>query len=153
MPEDKDTIARALHDLAASCNDAAEGYAKAAKAVHDKDLSNWLARVSDEREAFSADLEQAIARLGGGARTDLHEGGILHRGWVDLEQTSRPKEEREILDECAAGDTGTLKHYDHALAQALPQEVRSIVEAQRKTVEDNLKTVRSRANQQRAQHA
>lgn len=153
MPEDKNRIGRALHDLAATCNDAAEGYAKAAKAVHDADLSNWLARVSDERERFAADLEKAVQDTGGSARQDLHEGGILHRGWVDLEQSLRPKDEREILQECVAGDTGTLKHYDHTLAEDLPAGVRSVVESQRRTVEDNLATLRGRANQHRTQHA
>lgn len=142
-----------MHDLAATCNDAAEGYAKAAKAVHDTDLSNWLARVSDERERFSAELENAIPGLGGSSRSDLHEGGILHRGWVDLEQSSRPKTEQEVLLECVAGEEGTLKHYDHALSEALPGNVRAMVEAQRKTVEDNLASVRGRASQSRTQHA
>lgn len=153
MAEDKDRITRALHDLAATCNDAAEGYAKAAKAIHDTGLSDWLARVSDERERFAADLEKAVEQAGGAARQDLHEGGILHSGWVDLEQSLRPKDEREVLQECVAGDTGALKHYDHTLAEALPPGIRSIVESQRRTVEDNLSTLRGRANQQRSAHA
>jgi uncharacterized protein (TIGR02284 family) len=153
MAEDKDRIERALHDLVATCNDAAEGYAKAAKGVHDVDLSNWLARISNERERFGADLTKAIREIGGIARSDLHEGGILHAGWVDLEQSLRPKVEREIVQACIAGDTGTLKHYDHALAQDLSSIVRPIVQAQRDVVVDNLSTLRGRAGQQRAQHA
>jgi uncharacterized protein (TIGR02284 family) len=121
--------------------------------VHDTDLSNWLARVSEERERFASDLERSVQERGGSARQDLHEGGILHAGWVDLEQSLRPKDKREILLECIAGDSGTLKHYDHALAEELPANVRPVVEKQRKMVEDDLSTLRGRTGQQRAQHA
>jgi uncharacterized protein (TIGR02284 family) len=149
----KDKALKALHDLVATCNDAAEGYAKAAKAVHSEELRNWLARISNERERFAVDLSEAISELGGQPRTDLHEGGILHGGWVDLEQRLRPKEDQELLQECILGDTGTLKHYDHALAQDLPPSIRSIVEGQRAAVERDLDSLRSRVSQYKTQHA
>lgn len=151
--EDKDKTFRALHDLVATCNDAAEGYGKAAKGVHDRDLSDWLAQVSDERERFGSEITNQIGELGGEPRSDLHEGGILHAGWVDLEQSLRPKEESEILLECVAGDSGTLKHYDHALAQNLSASTRSMVEGQRKTIAEEVASLRSRANQSKTQHA
>ncbi len=125
---------KALHDLVATCNDAAEGYAKAAKGVHDQELGDRLANISDERTRFGEDLTAALSRLGEQPRTDVHGGGILHAGWVDLEQSLRPKNDPEIVRECVAGDTGTLKHYDHALDQELPEEVRSTVQAQRTAV-------------------
>jgi uncharacterized protein (TIGR02284 family) len=153
MVDDKDKTLKALHDLVATCNDAAEGYAKAAKGVHDTDLSNWLARISNERERFGADLTATIKALGGESRADLHEGGILHAGWMDLEQRPRPKDERDILQSCIAGDTGTLKHYDHALAQDLSPGVRSIVEEQRTAVERDLASLQSGAKQHKTQHA
>jgi hypothetical protein len=80
----------------------------------------------------------------------LHEGGILHRGWVDLEQRLRPKDDYEILQECIVGDTGTLKHYDHALAQDLPPSVRSFVEEQRTAVERDLIFLRGKVTGIRA---
>ncbi len=81
---------QALHDLVATNNDAAEGYAKAAKGVHDTDLSNWLAQASDDRGRFAGELSKAIKDMGGEPRLDLHEGGILHKGWVDLRHASVP---------------------------------------------------------------
>src|SRR4051794_6064430 len=122
---DKDKSLKALHDLVATCNDAAEGYGKAAKGVGDTELSNWLAQISNDRQAYGAELTSLIRDLGGEGRTDLHEGGIFHRGWVDLETRIRPKEDREILRECLAGDGGTLKHYDNALARDLDPNIRS----------------------------
>jgi uncharacterized protein (TIGR02284 family) len=136
---------KALHDLVATCNDAAEGYAKAAKGVHDPDLSNWLAAASADREHFATDLSHALTEMGEQPRLDLHEGGILHKGWVDLEQRLRSterhlhsKDDKEIIRECIAGDSGSLSHYDHALAQDLSPDLRQMLVLQRAAIEDNL---------------
>lgn len=153
MTNNKDKVLKALHDLAATCNDAAEGYGKAAKGVRDTDLSNWLAQVSSDRESYAADLAGSIRDLGDESRNDLHEGGILHRGWVDLEQRIRQKSDLEILQECVAGDTGTIKHYDHALTQDLSSDVRELVVEQRTGVEDVLVALEGRIKRSHSQHA
>ncbi len=144
MTDNKKTL-KALHDLVATCNDASEGYAKAAKGVHDTDLSNWLAQASADRDGFAADLNHAIKDMGDQPEVDLHEGGILHKGWVDLETRLRStephlhsKDDKEILRECIAGDSGSLSHYDHTLAQELNQDLRALIIEQKTTVEDNL---------------
>ena len=95
MPNDKRTL-KAVHDLIATCNDAAEGFGKAAKGVHDTDLSDWLAQASADRVRFAADLTRALKDIGEEPRFDLHEGGILHRGWVDVEQRLRSTEPHPI---------------------------------------------------------
>jgi uncharacterized protein (TIGR02284 family) len=141
MKDDQDRALRALHDVAAALNDAAEGYAKAAKAVHETDLSNRLVDLSNEREQFARELEDAIQQSGGSRRFDLHEGGILHHGWVDLEQTSRPKQKTEILQQCIDGETGTVKHFDHALSYDLRAEVRNILARQRSVILAELRSL------------
>lgn len=153
MNDEKDSVSRALHDLAAACNDAAEGYAKAAKGVHDRELSNWLTQISGERSRFSADLGKTISRLGGSAGTDLHQGGILHSGWVDLEQRLRSKSDPEILRECLAGDSGTIKHYASALSLGLSSHVRSTVEQQRIAIERDIADIQQKINSGSARKA
>lgn len=142
---------QALHDLVATNNDAAEGYAKAAKGVHDTDLSNWLAQASDDRGRFAGELSKAIKDMGGEPRLDLHEGGILHKGWVDLETRLRStaehlhsKDDKEILRECVAGDSASTPHYDHALAQKLSDDIRDLVLQQKTIIEDNLVYLQNR---------
>src|SRR5690349_21092999 len=144
MTEDNKAL-KAVHDLIATCNDAAEGFAKAAKGVHDSDLSNWLAAASADRGGFAADLTRALEEMGEEPRLDLHEGGILHKGWVDLEQRLRSteqhlhsKDDKEIVRECIAGDSGSLRHYDHALAEDLTSDLRSLIVEQRAAVQDQL---------------
>jgi uncharacterized protein (TIGR02284 family) len=159
MIANKKTL-KALHDLVATCNDAAEGFAKAAKGVHDADLSNWLAQASADRERFAADLSHAIKKMGDQPRVDLHEGGILHKGWVDLEQRLRStephlhsKDDTEIVRECIAGDSGSLSHYDHALAQELDPDLREMIIEQRTTVDDNLVYLQNKVSGQKGQSA
>jgi uncharacterized protein (TIGR02284 family) len=150
---DNEKTSKALHDLVATCNDASEGFAKAAKGVHDPELSNWLAQASADRDRFAAELTSSIRKLGDQPRVDLHEGGILHKGWVDLEQrlrsnaeNIRSKDDNEIILECINGDSGSLSHYDHALAQELDPDLRSIIIEHRTSVEDNLVYLQNKVN-------
>lgn len=152
MTENKKAL-KALHDLIATCNDAAEGFAKAAKGVRDADLSNWLAAASADRDRFAADLSHAVKEMGEQPGLDLHEGGILHKGWVDLEQRLRSKDDTEIIRECIAGDSGTLSHYDHALAQDLPDDLRQMVLEQKTEVVDNLVYLENKGNHRQSQTA
>ena len=153
MPEDKDKTLRALHDLIATCHDAEEGYGKAAKGVHNDDLSDRLAEISGERRRFADELSQFITQTGDVARVDEHEGGILHRGWVDLETRIRPKDQNDLLRDCINGDGGTLKHYLHALEQDLTEAMRSTVERQRSAVQADLDFLQKTVDLHKAQHA
>ena len=52
---------KALHDLVATSNDAAEGFATAAEGVHDQELGDRLANISDERNQFGENLTAALS--------------------------------------------------------------------------------------------
>ncbi|MFL6415568.1 MAG: PA2169 family four-helix-bundle protein [Bryobacteraceae bacterium] len=157
---DHERTVKALHDLIATSNDASEGFAKAAKGVHDTELSNWFAAASSQRDSFSADLTKELKNLGEEPRLDLHEGGILHKGWIDLEQRLRStdphlrsKDDVEIIRECIAGETGSLRHFDHALTQNLNEDTRALVVLQRTAVRDDLTYLQSRVSRGHAHSA
>lgn len=157
---DNDRTAKALHDLSATSNDAAEGFGKAAKGVHDRELSDWLAAASNQRDGFSAELTKELKNMGEEPRLDLHVGGILHKGWVDLEQRLRStaphlhsKDDKEIIRECIAGESGSLRHFDHALAQNLNEDVRALVLLQRTTVQDDLSYLQGIVDRSKAHSA
>jgi uncharacterized protein (TIGR02284 family) len=149
MAEERQTTARVINDLIATCHDAEEGYAKAAKGVHDHALSERLTAISGERGKFAEELRKVVSELGEPASSDAHFGGILHRGWVDLEARIRPKSVPEILANCRDGDQETLKHYEHALGAQLPDEIRALVAQQRDAVERDLASL----DQHRSQNA
>jgi uncharacterized protein (TIGR02284 family) len=149
----QDPAVRAVNDLIASCRDAEEGYAKAAKGVHNTHLSNRLVDFSSRRAQQADELRTAVEQLGAQASTDAHYGGILHKGWVDLETRIRPKSEIEIVRECIAGDDGTRKHYQHALSVDLPSNLRSIVENQLRAIEADIRELESLTDKGKVQHA
>jgi uncharacterized protein (TIGR02284 family) len=144
MAHDQDRAVRALNDLIATCHDSEEGYAKAAKGVHNDQLSNRLTSISGRRGQMANELRNVVSGLGAAAATDAHFGGILHRGWVDLETRLRGKSDNEIVQECVDGDAGTLQHYDHALDQALSADARTTVERQRSEVREQITSLQAR---------
>jgi len=150
MAHDDNRVLKALNDLIATCYDAEEGYAKAAKGVHDHDLSGRLAALSGERGKFARRLSTVVLQLGGEPATDAHYGGILHSGWVDLETRIRPKSEQEILEDCRRGEEGTLKRYRHALDQELPHEAQAVVERQYKQIQAEMESLIERRKGQGA---
>jgi uncharacterized protein (TIGR02284 family) len=135
MRNDTEAAVQALNDLIATCHDSEEGYAKAAKGVRDNELSDRLASISGQRGRFADELSALVSNSGGQPATDAHFGGILHPGWVDLETRLRGKDDDEILDECRLGDDATVKHYQHALTQPLPEQARAVVERQLNTIQ------------------
>ncbi|MFL6463661.1 MAG: DUF2383 domain-containing protein, partial [Bryobacteraceae bacterium] len=56
MADHDTSVLKALNDLIATCHDAEEGYAKAAKAVHDNALSAQLTGISGRRSQFADEL-------------------------------------------------------------------------------------------------
>jgi uncharacterized protein (TIGR02284 family) len=153
MADHDSNAVKALNDLIATCRDAEEGYAKAAKGVHDRALSDQLTEISGRRGQFADELSRLVSSLGGQSATDAHYGGILHSGWVDLETRIRPKNEHDILEDCRRGDEGTLKHYGHALDQELPEEARAAVERQRSAIESDVNTLQNRISHGKSHHA
>ncbi len=153
MADQNTSVIKTLNDLIATCHDAEEGYAKAAKGVHDHALSDQLTGISGQRGQFADELSQLVSNLGGQPATDAHYGGILHSGWVDLETRIRPKNEHDILEDCQRGDEGTLRHYGHALNQELPPEARALVERQQNAVQNDLSTLQNRTSHGKGHHA
>jgi uncharacterized protein (TIGR02284 family) len=131
-----------LNDLIATCNDSWEAFGKAAKGVHDDQFRNWLTDVSLQRAGFARRLSDEVRKAGGDPAQEGHGGGILHRGWVDLETRLRSKNDGEIRTECIRGEESTLKHYERAVEQNMPDEVRLIVERQFNEVQATLKELR-----------
>jgi hypothetical protein len=87
MPVNDKTADR-VNDLISTCMDSNEGFLKAAKGVHDDELRATLTRIANRRSEMADELRSAQQP---GARTaELgHGGGVLRRGWVDLEQRIR----------------------------------------------------------------
>jgi uncharacterized protein (TIGR02284 family) len=145
MAHGREALIEALGDLAATCRDAEEGYNKAAKGVHDDSLRSLFDKLSTERSQFARELDEQSSRLGGKPGQTGHGGGVLRRGWVDLEQRIRPKDDSEIVENCLAGEEGSLPHYEHALALPFDEEVRGLLRRQEELIRASLDQIRSSA--------
>jgi uncharacterized protein (TIGR02284 family) len=53
MSDDRDQTIKALNDVIATCHDSEEGYAKAAKGVHNDELRDRLTEISGRRSQFA----------------------------------------------------------------------------------------------------
>ena len=130
MAHGQEELIESLRDLAATCRDAEEGYNKAAKGVHSDDSRAIFDKYSTERAQFAQELDDLVQQLGGEAGETGHGGGVLRRGWVDLEQRIRPRQDHEIIELCAEGDEGSLDHYARALGLPFEENVRSTLRRQ-----------------------
>lgn len=126
--------AQVLRDLVAALRDSEEGFAKAARGAHSDALRDVFSTCSRQRARYAAELEEEIRALGAGPSGAAHFGGIL-RGWVDLKARIRPRDDGAFIEECVQGESGTLQHYDRALARPLPGGLRERIEHQRRGVE------------------
>jgi uncharacterized protein (TIGR02284 family) len=136
---------KALNDLISTCRDSEEGFGKAAKGVRSDYVRDQLMRIVQARHEFVEQLQNCVRRLGAEPAQRGHGGGVLHRGWVDLEQRTRPEDDRQLLDDCAGGEETTIGHYAHALAQSLPADIRQMLRTQLTAVEEAIENVRGLA--------
>ena len=150
MPEAIDNLHRTLNDLIATCRDAEEGYGKAAKGVHSDHLRDLLTRYSRQRSDFAEELQNLARSLGRDPETTGHIGGILHRGWIDLESRIRPKSDEEFIENCLNGDMQTAKHYERALADPLPANLRAVLDRHLESVRRALNEFRTFLGRQTA---
>ena len=140
-------LIKILKDLASTCRDAEEGFNKAAKGVHNDEIRAVLDKYSVERSGFAAEWDNFVRQHGGQPGDTGHGGGPLRAGWSDLEQRIRPKGDLEILQRAATGDEGGLKHFEHALASDVPQDIRGAAERQMQAIRAAAERLRSHALQ------
>ena len=134
--------AKTLSDLIASCRDSEEGFGKAGKGVHSDTLRNRFMGIARQRAIFANELAAQVAKLGETPPDSGHQSGIQQRGWRDLEENIRPKDDATFLGNCEQGEENTLRHYEHALTVNLPPAIRAIIERQRLAVQEALLELR-----------
>ena len=145
---DNDHVISVLEKLIETCRDGQNGYRDAAENVKDPELRSFFNEVSTTRAEFAGELENEVIRLG--KHNPDRKGSAtaaLHRGWIDL-KAALGGGDYSILSSVEAGEDNAKKHYEEALNDNLPQDIKDILRQQSQSVvsaHDHVRMLRDRA--------
>jgi uncharacterized protein (TIGR02284 family) len=125
-----------LNQLIETCWDSERGFKMAAGLVFDATLKSTLINLATERARFALELAQQARRMGGDEAADGTAAAAVHRGWMDLLAHFSRAQDRTVLAEALRGDGVSLRIYERALHELLPQAIRELVEQQESVVRE-----------------
>jgi uncharacterized protein (TIGR02284 family) len=143
------TDRRVTKDLIETLEDGKDGFARAADKLADSDQPELSARMrtfSDQRAAFSAELEQMAAAYGDDIDENGSVGGTIHRGWMAVKDAIAGSDPEGVLDAAEQGEDHAVSEYQDALGKDISPELRTVVERQFAAVQqahDEVKSLRN----------
>jgi uncharacterized protein (TIGR02284 family) len=135
MAADSPDYLSAVNDVIAVCKDAEEGFRGGANAVKDQGLKTTFEQYSSQRGRFAEELRRVVTSLGLKAEDSSGVLGTLHHGWIALKGALTGHSEHQILEETERGEDLSVSRYREALSQQLPSELRSVLDAQYRDVQ------------------
>jgi len=148
-----DNVASVLNDLIETCKDGEQGFSTSADDAKDPELKTTFRRHAQECARSAAELQTLVSRLGGKPEERGSVAGAVHRGWVNLKSSVTPRTDLAILEECERGEDVAKARYSKALENALPEDIRQVVERQYAGVMRNHNEIRDLRDQYRARRA
>jgi uncharacterized protein (TIGR02284 family) len=145
-----DDIIDTLNDLIETCKDGEYGFHASAEYLKDPSIKQIFERRAEDCRQAAAELQAQVVQLGGKAEDSGTAAGAMHRGWVAVKGTLAGYTDKAILEETERGEDTAMSAYRKALEEALPPEVRTIVERQYEGVKRNHLQVRTLRDQARA---
>ena len=136
-----------LHRL---CRAGDRGFEVVAQNVSNRGLKFLLKSYAQQRSDFASELKEEIQRLGSSTSERRSIRGVIHRGRINIRSalTIGPQNvENVALGEALHGEKAVIKAYKKALSNEFPAGTQSIVERQRREIED----VRDQVNLLRGQ--
>jgi uncharacterized protein (TIGR02284 family) len=149
--ENKDVVST-LNDLIQTCKDGEEGFRTCAEDIKDTELKSYFNNRAERCLTAAEELQDLVATYGGKPEDSSHISASLHRRWVDIRSAISGKDDQSVLEECERGEDIAKRSYEAALQKQLPDDVRRVVEAQYRGVQQNHDQVKIYRNQARAQH-
>ncbi len=133
-----------LNLLIETCNDGVRGFHSAAEAIDNPQYRRLFNQFSQQRLRFASTLSRLIVTYGG--QPEIGETPILaatHRNWLGLRAYFSTNTTRAVLDECERGESVAVTNYRRALADDLPEAIRSIVHEQFSIVQSTYERIRA----------
>jgi uncharacterized protein (TIGR02284 family) len=147
---DRDEVLESLDDLLKTCRDGEKGFKEAAEHTRTTSLATLLRDRAQTCARGAEDLIAAIGRLGGEANDRGSATGALHRGWVSARGSVGALSDLDMLEECERGEDAALARYRKVLAQALPADVRTLVQQQMEGAQRNHDEIKRLRDAERA---
>jgi uncharacterized protein (TIGR02284 family) len=137
-----DTIA-VLNDLIAKSKDEAHDFRSAARGVDSSLIKTLFRSRATSIELFAFELQLAVRRLGVRAPHFGHAAAALRQGWVAITAALAGHDEHQFVEESVRSEETAVTRYGKALQQTLPDTIRSLVERQLRSAQQNLDSVRA----------
>ncbi len=134
----KDQIEETLNEILLKCNDAKEGYLKAAGMVENQKLKDFLTAKAEERIKLAIELENEILAAGGKVHSTTSIASSIHRVWMEIQNAFTP-DARGVLAECLRGENAALDDYSQAsIVEGLPGSTRALILRQKEGIRSTI---------------
>lgn len=143
------TDKRVTKDLIETLEDGRDGFAHAADKLGESDrpdLSTKFRAYSDQRAAFSAELDRLAAQYGDDIDEDGSMGAAVHRAWMTVKDAISGSNPEGILDAAEQGEDHAVAEYEKALNADISPNLRTVIESQFteiKTAHNEVKSLRN----------
>ncbi len=125
-----DVVRRELTDLIHACQDARQGYERAAEEVGDQTYASAYRMYGQQRAQFAAELADAGAAYG----VEWDESGTVEGGfrrtWLKLKGMFTGGDAEEVTEAIIQIEEDTLAEYEDTLEHRLPPNVEGVVRRQ-----------------------
>lgn len=145
-----------LNGLIETTRDGQEGFKQAAEGIEDADLKSFFYELSQQRAAFTGELQDLVRTLGSDPENAGSVSGAIHRGWMNIKSAVTGNSEAAILAECERGEDTAKAEYQKVLETELPAYVLQTVQQQYGAVlqsHDRVKALRDAAKGERSSSA
>ncbi|MEJ8853657.1 PA2169 family four-helix-bundle protein [Variovorax robiniae] len=149
-PLSNDDVVDVLNDLLENTRDGGYGFLACAEEVKSPATKQLFVSRAESCRQAEAELLQLIAAYGGKPAEGGTAAGAMHRGWVHLKGSLGANSELSLLESCERGEDTAVARYRKALKQALPADVRAVVQRQADGAQRNHDQIRDLRNAARA---
>lgn len=145
-----DDVVDVLNDLLENAHDGEYGFRTCAEQVETAAAKQLFAARAEDCKAAAAELTRLIVEYRGQPAAGGTVAGAMHRGWVQVKGAVGADSELSILESCERGEDTAIARYRKALKQALPEDVRAVVQRQADGAQRNHDEIRDLRNAARA---
>jgi uncharacterized protein (TIGR02284 family) len=145
-----DDVVDVLNDLLENARDGEYGFRTCAEQVETASAKQLFASRAEGCRLAANELMGLVTQYGGEPAAGGTVAGAMHRGWVQVKGTVGADSELSILESCERGEDSAVARYRKALKQALPENVRAVVQRQADGAQKNHDQIRDLRNAARA---